>query len=307
VTGQRDGARDERGARGEQDNPLNKKGEGNTMRGWHRGIATLGVALGLLAGTAAAQDPELAANSALEQIKQRGSLKVGVSPTLPPGAMRSKDGGIIGFEADVATRLAEDMGVEVEFVPTVWDGLIPGLLAGNFDVIISLMSMTPARNLTINFTDSYSGTGMFIAANKDLAADLASPEDFNDPDVTLATMRGSTTTTVAQRMMPKASIRQFEDEALMVQEVVNGRAHAFLASAPRPAFEVLARPDKLFLPLSEPLIRSAEAMAVRKGDPDFLNFLNNWIFLRARDGWLEQQHAYWFDTRDWADQVALQE
>jgi polar amino acid transport system substrate-binding protein len=48
-------------------------------------------------------------------------------------------------------------------------------------------------------------------------------------------------------------------------------------------------------------------MAVRKGDPDFLNFLNNWIFLRARDGWLEQQHAYWFDTRDWADQVALQE
>jgi len=274
------------------------------MRGWHRrGV----MALGLAAGTAAAQDAELAASSALEQIKQRGTLKVGVSPTLPPGAMRSKDGEVIGFEADVATRLAEDMGVEVEFVPTVWDGLIPGLLSGTFDVVISVMSMTPARNLTINFTDSYSGTGMFMAANKEVAAGLASAEDFNSADVTLATMRGSTTTTVAQRMMPKATIRQFEDEALMVQEVVNGRAHAFLASAPRPGFEVLANPEKLFLPLEEPLVRSAEAMAVRKGDPDFLNFLNNWIFLRQRDGWLEQRHAYWFDTRDWADQVALQQ
>jgi polar amino acid transport system substrate-binding protein len=267
------------------------------------GLLATGLALGLLGGEAVAQSSDLAASSALEAIKQRGTLRVGVSPTLPPGAMRARDGSVIGFEADVATRLAEDMGVSVEFVPTVWDGLIPGLLGGSFDIIISVMSMTPARNLTINFTSSYSGTGMFMGAHKELAAGLSRPEDFNRPEITLATMRGSTTTTVAQRMMPNATIRQFEDEALMIQEVVNGRAHAFLASAPRPHFEVMAHPERLFLPLSEPLVRSAEAMAVRKGDPDFLNFLNNWIFLRMRDGWLEQRHYYWFETRDWADQV----
>jgi polar amino acid transport system substrate-binding protein len=240
----------------------------------------------------------------LEEIKKRGTLRVAVAPTLPPWAMRAKDGGIIGFEIDVATRLAEEMGVKVEFVPSVWDGLIPGLLSGKSDIIISAMTMTPARNLTINFTDSYASAGMHIAASKKLAAGFKSIEDFNKPSVTIAAMRGSTTVVAAQRLMPKATVRQFEDEALMVQEVINGRAHAFLASAPRPGFEVMANPDALFLPIPDPFIRSAEAMGVRKGDPDFLNLLNNWIFLRTRDGWLSQRHEYWFKTRDWADKVA---
>jgi polar amino acid transport system substrate-binding protein len=244
------------------------------------------------------------AGGTLEEIKKRGTLRVAVTPTLPPWAMRSKDGDIIGFEVDVATRLAEEMGVKVEFVPSVWDGLIPGLLSSKSDIIVSAMTMTPARNLTINFTDSYASAGMHIAASKKLAAGFKSIEDFNKAGVTIAAMRGSTTVVAAQRFMPKATVRQFEDEALMVQEVVNGRAHAFLASAPRPGFEVMASPDNLFLPVPEPFIRSAEAMGVRKGDADYLNFLNNWIFLRTRDGWLSQRHDYWFKTRDWADKVA---
>ena len=50
-------------------------------------------------------------------------------------------------------QLAEDMGVDVEFVPTAWDGIIPALVAGKFDVIISGMSITAERNLTVNFSD----------------------------------------------------------------------------------------------------------------------------------------------------------
>jgi polar amino acid transport system substrate-binding protein len=265
------------------------------------GWVAAALVLGGLSGQAAAQ---VIATSALEEIKKRGTLRVGVTPTLPPWAMRSKEGDIIGFEIEVAKRLAEEMSVKAEFVPTVWDGLIPGLLSGKFDIIISAMTMTPARNLTINFTESYASAGMHIAASKKLATGFKSIEDFNKPGVTIAAMRGSTTVVAAQRFMPKATVRQFEDEALMVQEVVNGRAHAFLASAPRPGFEVMANPDTLFLPVPEPFIRSAEAMGVRKGDPDFLNFLNNWIFLRTRDGWLAQRHEYWFKTRDWADKVA---
>jgi len=260
-------------------------------------------ASGFVSG-AFAQDAGVAANSALEQIKKSGVLRVGVVPTLPPGAMRSKQGEIIGFEADVATRLAADMNVKLEHVPVAFDGLIPGLLASKIDLIISLMSMTPARNLTINFTTSYSGTGMYLAGNKQSAAALKTVEDFNKPSITIATMRGSTTTTVAQRLMPNATIRQFEDEALMIQEVINGRAHAFLASAPRPQFEILANPDRLFLPIETPLVRSSEAMGMRKGDPDFLNFVNNWIYLRQQDGWLKSRHDYWFETREWADKVA---
>jgi polar amino acid transport system substrate-binding protein len=86
--------------------------------------------------------------------------------------------------------------------------------------------------------------------------------------------------------------------------VINGRAHAFLASAPRPQFEILANPERLFLPIEAPLVRSSEAMGMRKGDPDFLNFVNNWIYLRQQDGWLKERHDYWFETRDWADRAA---
>ena len=62
--------------------------------------------------------------------------------------MRDLNGELIGFELDVGRKLAEDMCVEVEFVPTAWDGIIPALVAGKFDVIISGMSVTPHHSAT---------------------------------------------------------------------------------------------------------------------------------------------------------------
>ena len=103
------------------------------------------------AAIASAASQELASSSVLEEIKKRGSLRVGMS-TFVPWAMRDKQGDLIGFEIDVATKVAEDMGVKIKFVPTAWSGIIPALLAQNFDVIIGGMSITPGRNLTVNFT-----------------------------------------------------------------------------------------------------------------------------------------------------------
>ena len=79
-----------------------------------------------------------------------------------------------------------------------------------------------------------------------------------------------------------------------------------LASPPPgadPAFEALKHPDTMFLPIPEPFVQGAEGFALRKGDPDALNFFNNWILLRQQDGWLKERHDYWFKTRDWAGQV----
>ncbi|MGI9435139.1 MAG: transporter substrate-binding domain-containing protein, partial [Geminicoccaceae bacterium] len=120
---------------------------------------------GGLAGHALAQNAgqEVAAASMIEEIKQRGTLNVGLS-TFVPWSMFSKDSELIGFEIDVAKRLAEDMGVEVEFVPTAWDGIIPALIAGKFDVVISGMTITTERNLTVNFTDAYAHSGMRLVA-----------------------------------------------------------------------------------------------------------------------------------------------
>jgi polar amino acid transport system substrate-binding protein len=246
---------------------------------------------------------QLAAGSVVETIKKRGAIRVGMS-TFVPWAMRDKNGELIGYEIDVARQLAEDMKVKAEFVPTAWDGIIPALLAGKFDVVIGGMTITPERNLTVNFTQPYANSGIHLVAHKELAAGFQSLEDFDKPEITLTVRRGATPATAAKRLMPKATLRQFDEDALALQEVLNGKAHAFVTSTPTPAFEALKHPDKLFLPITEPFVQGAEGFALRKGDPDALNFFNNWILLRQQDGWLKERHDYWFKTRDWAGQVA---
>ena len=87
------------------------------------------LALVAIFGVVATSLPAVAGDL-IADIQKRGTLKVGMS-TFVPWAMRDKKGELIGFEIDVATKLAKDMGVEVEFVPTAWSGIIPALLAKN--------------------------------------------------------------------------------------------------------------------------------------------------------------------------------
>ena len=189
-------------------------------------LATTALALvasiGLAAPAAAATPQDLAAASVVEQIKKRGVLKVGMS-TFVPWAMRDKQGNLLGFEIDVATKVAKDMDVKVQFVPTAWSGIIPALIAGKFDVIIGGMSIRPSRNLTVNFTIPYAHSGQQMVANKALAPSYK-VTDFNASDVTIACRRGATPCNAAQTLFPKAKLTRFDDDAQAFQEVVNGNA-----------------------------------------------------------------------------------
>jgi len=240
--------------------------------------------------------------SIIEQILKRGILRVGMS-TFVPWAMNDKTGKLIGFEIDVATRLAQDMGVKAEFVPTKWAGIIPALLTGKFDVIVGGMGIRPERNLKINFSIPYNYTGMSIVANKELAAGFGSIADFNRENVTIAVRLGSTAVTAAKQFMPKAQLRQFDDESQAYQEVINGKASAVIGSAPTPAFYAIKYPEKLFLPLSETFTKEPIGFAVKKGDTDALNFFDNWIRVVEAEGWLKDRKHYWFETKDWENMI----
>ena len=241
---------------------------------------------------------ELVQESAVEQIMKRGTLKVGMS-TFVPWAMKDKTGKLVGFEIDVATRLAEDMGVKVEFVPTKWAGIIPALLTGKFDVVIGGMSVRPDRNLKVNFSIPYDYAGQSIVANKKLAAGFSSLQDFNHPDVVISARLGSTAADAANKFMPRAKKRLFDDEAQVIQEVVNGKAHAAVASAPLPAFQAIKFSDKLFLPVRGTFTKEPIGFALKKGDYDTLNYFNNWIRVVEAKGWLTERKHYWFETKDW--------
>lgn len=241
---------------------------------------------------------QLVAESTVEQVLRRGVLNVGMS-TFVPWAMKDKAGNFIGFEIDVASRLARDMGVKVNFVPTKWSGIIPSLLTGKFDVIIGGMGIRPDRNQKVNFSIPYNYSGMSLLAHKERAARFDTLEAFNRPDVVIAARIGTTAAGAAKKHMPKAQLRLFDDEAQAVQELLNGRVHALVASAPLPAFQAIKYPDKLFLPLPDTFTKEPNGFAVRKGDIDTLNYFDNWIRVVDAEGWLRERQHYWFGTRDW--------
>ncbi len=236
--------------------------------------------------------------SMIEQVQKRGVLRVGMS-TFVPWAMKDKTGKFIGFEIDVAKRLAKDTGVNVEFIPTKWSGIIPALITGKFDIIIGGMGIIPSRNLKVNFSIPYDYTGMSIVANKTLAAGFNRLEDFNRSDVAIAARLGSTAVTALKKYMPKARLRLFDDESEAYQELVNGRVHAVVASAPTPAFQALKYPAKLFLPLDKTFTREPIGFAVKKGDFDSMNYLDNWIRYVEAEGFLRDRKHYWFRTKNW--------
>ncbi|MGI9395253.1 MAG: transporter substrate-binding domain-containing protein [Boseongicola sp.] len=269
----------------------------------------LGAALALAVTTGAAA-PALAQNatqalsseSVIETIKERGVIKIGLS-LFVPWSMRDLNGDLIGFELDVGRQLAEDMGVEVEFIPTSWDGIIPALVSGNFDAIISGMSVTASRNLTINFTDPYAFSGLAVYSNKAMT-DGFSRDDFNSEDVTFAARRGATPAVVIAKQFPNAQILLFDEDGAAAQEVLNGNAHATMAAQPTPNREVANYPETLHIPFEALYDPRGEAFAIRKGDPDAINYFNNWIAQQWRSGWLEERHNYWFATTEWESLVA---
>ncbi len=246
---------------------------------------------------------DLIKEGTLEQVISKNKLRIGFS-TFVPWAMKDKKGGYTGFEIEVAQQLAEDMGVEAVFIPTKWSGIIPALLTGKFDIIIGGMGITPGRNLKVNFSDAYEFSGMSIVANSKLAAGSAGLEAFNKPDVTIVARIGTTAATAAKKYLPKAKLRLFDDEGQALQEVLNKRAVAMVSSQPFPEFQALKYSGKLYLPLAgKTFTKEPIGFAIRKGDVDFLNFLNNWILVKNADGWLQERHSYWFTTQDWKTQI----
>jgi polar amino acid transport system substrate-binding protein len=241
---------------------------------------------------------QLVQSSTVEQVLQRGVLRVGMS-TFVPWAMNDKQGNLVGFEIDVATRLAQDMGVKVEFVPTAWSGIIPALLTGKFDVLIGGMGIRPERNLKVNFSIPYDYSGMSIVAHKEKAAGFDALEDFNKPDVLISVRLGTTAEAAAKKYLPNAQLRVFDEESQAIQELLNGRVHGMVTSAPLPAFQALKYPDKLFLPLKENFTKEPIGFAVRKGDFDTLNYFDNWIRVVEAEGWLQERKHYWFETNAW--------
>ncbi len=117
------------------------------------GLITLTVIGFLFATSAFSADIDLAKKSTIEQIMKRGELRVGFESGYVPFEMTNKKGEFIGFDMDFGRQLAKSMGVKFVPINTAWDGIIPALMTGKFDIIMGGMTITQERNLKVNFAE----------------------------------------------------------------------------------------------------------------------------------------------------------
>ena len=166
-------------------------------------------------------------------------------------------------------------------------------------MIIGSMAITPERSLSVNFTIPYDTAYIDMTLNKEKAGNIKSLEELNKPEIIIAARTGTTAAQAARTLLPNATLRMFNDEAPAVEEVLSGRAHAFVSSAPLPAMETLRHPDVLVQKFEASLDAQPVAFAVPKGDFDTLNVFDGWIRLVEEEGWLQERRDYWFKSNQW--------
>ncbi|MDJ0984980.1 MAG: transporter substrate-binding domain-containing protein [Desulfobacterales bacterium] len=261
-------------------------------------------AAGFIFSTAAfSADIELAKKSTIEKILKRGELRVGFESGYVPFEMTDKKGNFIGFDMDFARRMAKEMGVKFVPVNTEWDGIIPALMTDKFDIIMGGMTITQERNLKINFADPYIVVGQSILLNKKHAGKVKSYKDLNDPKYILTSRLGTTGEQAIKKYMPKATYKSFQSEAEAGLEVINGKADALVYDLPFCGFLYGSQGKGKTVFLDEPFTYEPLAWAINKGDPDFLNWLNNFLRQTKGDGFYDRLYQKWIIGSDWKKEL----
>ncbi|AMK11511.1 MAG: transporter substrate-binding domain-containing protein [Pseudodesulfovibrio sp.] len=243
---------------------------------------------------------ELQKASTLEKIVQRGTLRVGLEAGYMPFEMTDKKGTVVGFDVDMVTEMAKAMGVKLEIVNTAWDGIIPGLLSDKYDLIASGMTINQERNLKVNFANPYIVVGQTALIAAQSADKIQTWKDLNNEGVVITSKLGTTGEQAAKRLFPKATYKSFEMEDQAMLETLNGKADATVYDLPMTSIFFAQRGKEAGMKfLNEPFTYEPLGWAINKGDPDFLNWLNNFIVQIRNDGRYERIYNKWFGSNDW--------
>lgn len=242
----------------------------------------------LAAGTMAAT-----AQSALNEILSEGVLKVGTTGDWNPMTMRDvATNSYVGYDIDVMTALAADLGVEVEFVATDWKTLVSGVTAGQYHMTGSA-SVSPARAKAAGYSDSYFSLATVPLTHTKNADRFTSWDDLNKPDVSVAATLGTTQEAQVKRFFPDAEHRIVEAPARDFQEVLAGRADANITSNVE-ANQLVAKYDQLMLvPVAEARAPTPIAMLLPQDDQVWINYVNTWITLKQEQGFFDELGKKW--------------
>lgn len=252
---------------------------------------------------APAPTAEAAAAPVIERIMSRGELRVGTSGNQPPLTATTKDGSIIGFDADLARAFAKAMGVKLTLVPIKFSELLPALTRGEVDMVLSGLTMTPQRNLQVAFVGPYLVSGMSILAKERTRAKLRKAEDIDTPRVTLAALRDSTAVKFAEENVPRAKLVQTDTLDEGVEMVRKGKVDALLADHPFCLVTVYRYESDHLETLDTPFNLEPLGIALPPNDPLLINWTQNALSELEDSGTVLDTMSTWFEDDSWVAQL----
>ncbi len=233
------------------------------------------------------------AQSSLNDILNNGILKVGTTGDWNP--MTVKDpatNSYKGYDIDVMTELAKDLGVKLEFVATDWKTLVNGVVGGNYHMTGSA-SISPSRMKVAGFSESYIAVEIMPFTTEDKLSRFNGWDSINKADVKVAATLGTTFEKLVKKWFPDSAIKAIEAPALQHQEVLSGRSDVFVTSNIEGATLMKKFPNIKPIPVDAPRAPSPIAMLLPQNDQVWINYVNNWIKIKKARGFFAATGAKW--------------
>ncbi len=215
-------------------------------------------------------------------------LRVGTSADFPPFEYQDeKTGAYLGFDIDLIRAVGAAAGMDVQIVNTAWDGLIPGLLTGNYDCIISAMTITDERLKAVAFSDPYFSAGQVIVTRvKD--ASIMSVQELEGKKISVQI---GTTGDLAASDIKGATVKRFNMAPDAIQEVRNGGVAACIIDLAVAAEIAKEYKDIRF---GEPFTMEYYGIAIRKNNANLIKAINRGLASIKASGEYDKIYAAWF-------------
>ena len=243
------------------------------------------------------------ASPVIDRIQERGELVFGMAGNMPPLNMTTKEGELIGYEVDLAKAMAKAMGVRAKLEVIPFAELLPALQSGKIDLILSNMTITPARNLKVAFVGPYFTSGKaFMTKIKTIAmADEA--VDIDAKSTKLVALKGSTSQAFVEKVIPDATLVTANDYDEAVNMVLEDKVHAMVADYPICVVSIFRYPNKGLLSVVTTLTYEPIGVGVPAGDPLLVNWVENFMGIAEEIGLLQELKQKWLLRADWLQRL----
>lgn len=236
----------------------------------------------------------MAGDNSLDKIREKGKFVVGLDDTFAPMGFRDEEGNLVGFDIDLARVTAERMGVEVEFKPVDWDGVILSLRSGMIDVIWNGLTITEERAKQINFTAPYMNNRQVIVVQ--MNSPIQTKADLAGKVVGLQMGSSSVNALYSDPELVQSlkDIRQYATNAEALMDLQIGRLDAVVVDEMHGRYYYISKKPDVYRVLDEELDWEQYGVGVRKEDESFLAELNRVLDELKADGTAEELSIKWF-------------